>query len=299
MGTPNPIQNYARYYPGSPTVEPWGVWISGSGVGTILPGQSYPAPGHPSDHHFDWSKGRILHALQIVLIPEGSGVLEFRNQRKLKIHAGMIFLLLPEVWHRYRPDRSTGWRESWIEICGSVPARLRESTPSPFRKIVRSRDESSELAEAIDKIHILAADPQATRPELSAEALRCLALLDRESNASTRRESPQRMTLRAERYLEIHHTEPIDMPEVARQLGVSYSSFRKIFLNQTGLTPWQYVVQIRIERARRMVASGDLKLDEIADKLGFSSAFHLSTAFKKAFGLSPESWRKQRARSEH
>ena len=289
------MKDYARYSPDAPSLEKWGLWISGSGIATILPGNPYPSGGHPPDHHFDWRKGRSLDALQIVLITQGQGWLETRKSGEKAIEAGMVFLLLPGVWHRYRPDPSTGWSESWIEIRGPVPEGLIAEESFLSEKVVRSRAEIPGLEEVMRRIHSLTDDSGSTRPELSAEALRCLALLSKEFEGSASGESFANSILKAERYLSEHHAKALDMKEVARKLGVSYSSFRRSFTKQTGLSPWRYVMQLRLERARRLLQTSDGTLDDIASRLGFSSAFHLSSAFKKAYGLSPSIWRKKQS----
>jgi len=288
-----PMKDYARYSPDAPSLGKWGLWISGSGIATISPGNPYPPGGHPPDHDFDWKKGRTLDALQIVLITQGQGWLETRGSGKKEVEAGMAFLLLPGVWHRYRPDPSTGWSESWIEIRGPVPEGLIEEESFLSEKIVRTRAEIPGLEEVMRRIHALANDSGSTRPELSAEALRCLAILAKATQETGAEDSYGRITLRAERYLAEHHAEALDMREVARKLGVSYSSFRRSFTKQTGLSPWQYVLRLRLDRARRLISVGDEKLDAIASRLGFSSAFHLSSAFKTAHGLSPTSWKRR------
>jgi AraC-like DNA-binding protein len=289
----NLMKDYARYYPDAPSLGKWGLWISASGIATLLPGHPYPPGGHPPDHHFEWRKGRTLDALQIVLIQEGSGWLETKSSGRKLVEAGMAFLLLPGVWHRYRPDSSMGWKESWVEIRGPVAEGLISGESFLTEKPVRSRAEIAGLEVVMQRIHSLADDAESTRPELAAEALRCLALLAKGTHESPAKESQGRITLRAERYLAEHHAEPLDMQEVARKLGVSYSSFRRSFRSKTGLSPWQYVLRLRLERACRLLRTSDVPLDHIASRLGFSSAFHLSSAFKKAYNESPFSWRKR------
>ncbi len=289
------LKDYARYYPHAHSLEKWGLWITASGVATLLPGHPYPPGGHPPDHHFDWKKGRILEALQIILITAGKGWIETKVSGKRMVGAGMAFLLLPGTWHRYRPDPSTGWQESWVEIRGPVAERLIAEESFLSQKIILTPAEIPGLEETMNRIHSLADDSGSTRPELAAEALRCLALLAKGKHENPAGESPGRIILRAERYLAEHHAEPLDMQQVARKLGISYSSFRRSFAKQTGLTPWKYVLQIRLQRACRLLAAGDEKLEDIAARLGFSSAFHLSSAFKKAYHQSPSCWRRSKA----
>ena len=83
------------------------------------------------------------------------------------------------------------------------------------------------------------------------------------------------------------------MEALAEKLGVGYSYFHRIFREQTGLSPWQYLLRSRLARARRIMTSSEETLASIAETAGFASAFHLSSAFKKVHGVSPDAWRKQ------
>ena len=290
--------DYFLYFPDTPELEHWGIWIAASGIGTAAPRTAYPPDTHPGDHHFKWEHGRVLDALQIILITEGSGWVETSGHDCKRIGAGTAFLLPPGVWHRYRPDPLTGWRESWIEIRGRVIGDLLGSGGIPRHPVITGRNRVALLEEIMETIHgKVASGASLHRPELSAEALKAVALLSRNDGEGSG--DPLRTAvIRAERYLSEHHAESLDMQDLARMLGVSYSSFRRCFRHEIGLSPWQYLLTTRLNRAQRLLASGNAKLDEIADAVGFSSGFHLSAAFKKARGISPAIWRKQRRRAQ-
>jgi transcriptional regulator GlxA family with amidase domain len=101
------------------------------------------------------------------------------------------------------------------------------------------------------------------------------------------------MVAAAERLLAEKMEDPVPIPDLARQIGVSYSYFRREFKARTGLSPKRYQQRMRLERARRLLGSTVESLDQIAERVGFSSAFHLSAEFKKEFGLPPRDWRCQ------
>ncbi len=88
---------------------------------------------------------------------------------------------------------------------------------------------------------------------------------------------------------------PPAIPGLARELGVAYSYFRREFKRHTGLAPYQYARQLRLEKARRMIGSSSQSLQNIAEQLGFASPYHLSAAFKKQYGQSPDHWRRSRS----
>jgi len=290
---PGPFKNYFKYFPIHPDIERWGIGVTACGVTRIPAGSPYPPAPHPSDHHFDWNSGRVLNCLQIVLIPVGQGILEMRQGVKIPIGPGRAFALLPGVWHRYRPDNATGWDESWVELRGPVVDNI-VGTYITETTAVRQNALSSGLNAALDAIHNRARNaPPSFDPELSALGLGVLAAWMGASQQSPAQSHITRAVIEAERHFFEHHTEPINVSQLTKRLGIAYSYFRREFKTRTGYSPWQYVLYLRLSRAQRLLASSDATLEDIASRVGFSSAFHLSSAFKKAFRVSPQTWRQQ------
>lgn len=288
------LRDYFRYFPDNHELEHWGVWVAASGIATIPAGNTYPPLHHPGDHHFEWERGRVLESLQILLITSGSGWFETRSSGKQKVGPGTAFLVLPGLWHRYRPDPRTGWQESWIELRGRVIEDLFRSGALSPASVLRKGAVVACLEEIHHNIHrkVCGKSP-VHRAELSAEALKALSMLTRNERQQDDAGSLHSAVTRAEQHLAEHHAEALDMQDLSRQLGVSYTSFRRAFRRETGLSPWQYLLSVRLNRARRLLSAEGTKLEEVASAVGFSSAFHLSAAFKKAYGIPPQAWRRQ------
>ena len=291
--------DYFRYLPATPELRCWGLGVTAAGRARIPAGAAYPQEEHPLDHQFDWRHGRVLDALQIVLISAGAGWLETRATGRRRVVAGMVFLLLPHVWHRYRPDAASGWRESWIEVQGPVVDGLLAAGTFPPGGVLRPGALDAGLEETLDEIHrLFRQGGGAFQPEIAAASLKALGQCARCARPLRGREARIRLAVdEARRFLDEHHAQAVNVEQLARDLGVAYSYFRRAFRASTGYAPWQYVTHLRLTRARRMLASSDAKLDEIAARVGFSSGFHLSAAFKRAFGESPDVWRRSLAGS--
>lgn len=84
----------------------------------------------------------------------------------------------------------------------------------------------------------------------------------------------------------------IDMEHIAAALSLSRKQLRTRVMALTGLNPVAYVLQVRLNYARRMIASEGTSLTAIASKCGFQNLSHFSKSFKQQFGVSPMQFRK-------
>ena len=87
-------------------------------------------------------------------------------------------------------------------------------------------------------------------------------------------------------------TDPPSLESLASVAGLSRSRFAKLFEQQVGETPGQFLEQHRLLRVKRLLEHTRHNLQEIADEMGFSSPFYLSLRFKHRFGISPRDYRR-------
>jgi len=94
-------------------------------------------------------------------------------------------------------------------------------------------------------------------------------------------------------YLETALGDPgLSNGEIARQLGISEVYFRKLFLSQYGTTPKQYILELRLQKAKGLLTDTNLTVTEIAETCGFSSLYHFCRIFKAKTGLTPTEYAK-------
>ena len=83
----------------------------------------------------------------------------------------------------------------------------------------------------------------------------------------------------------------LSLGRLASEAGLSPFHFARQFKRVTGQSPHQYLLAIRIERARALLAERSLSLVDVALRLGFSSQSHLTSVFRRAIGLTPGVYR--------
>lgn len=89
-------------------------------------------------------------------------------------------------------------------------------------------------------------------------------------------------------YISTHLDRDLSLIEIAQVINISPTYFASLFKCATGISPHQYVIQRRVERAKLMLSKTDLAIADIALRVGFSSQSHLTQQFKRFTGMTPK-----------
>ena len=101
----------------------------------------------------------------------------------------------------------------------------------------------------------------------------------------------------AQRHMLEHCGEEIDFESLASSLGMTYRSFRYLFTRETGTSPLQYLLGVKLARAKNLLQSSDIPIEEIAHTLGFKTNWYFAHFFTKATGISPRDYRRAQSMS--
>jgi AraC family transcriptional regulator len=89
-------------------------------------------------------------------------------------------------------------------------------------------------------------------------------------------------------YIAAHLDQNLELADLAQQVGMSQFYFSRLFKQSLGITPHQYVIRQRVERAQQLILRGELGLAEIALECGFANQGHLNRHFKRLTGVTPK-----------
>lgn len=98
--------------------------------------------------------------------------------------------------------------------------------------------------------------------------------------------------LRAQQYIHDNFQNSITVDEVAAYANLSRYHFSRVFKQETGHSPHQYLINIRLQHARELLTTERVSLDTIAQDCGFSSTSHFIYVFRKETGITPVMFRK-------
>ena len=102
---------------------------------------------------------------------------------------------------------------------------------------------------------------------------------------------PQRQLLKVLDYIDAHLGSEITLADLAALVDISQFHFGRLFKQSLGQTPYQYLLQQRIERAKRLLRQTDQPLVAIALECGFSSHSHSGQKFRQLTGITPKGYR--------
>ncbi len=93
-------------------------------------------------------------------------------------------------------------------------------------------------------------------------------------------------------YLHQHYWEKITIATLAQITKMSDAHFIRVFKKETGLSPMEFLIKVRIEKAKKFLRNSTENITEIALECGFSSTAHFSSSFTKLMGVNPSTYRK-------
>jgi AraC-like DNA-binding protein len=294
------VINFYRYLPFSKEDESWGLTVLNVGCTRIEASWDYPYKKHPSHHNFNWESWRRLEEYQVIYITNGQGIFESEHCPQVTVKAGTIIFLFPNERHRYKPDTLIGWDEYWVGVKGPVIDNLLTagylSIDKPCHYIGFNNGIISLYNLIIEKTK---QEKSGYQPFISGIVLHLLGnchLMIKQSVVESSED--EIITDKARLLFRTNINNAYSPEQAARDLNVGYSWFRKRFKNYTGLSPGQYYLQLKIEKAKELLTNTNMRIKEISIELNFDTNLYFSKIFKEKTGYSPTDYR-DRARETY
>ena len=282
-----------HYLPYSEEDEKLGMLCTTAGSVTVRPGINYPPQKteHPALFR-PVAEGRTLPEFQIIYITQGEGVFSCGG-KTYQVKPGSIILVLPGFKHMYRPLLETGWHEFWVGFKGSYFSRLLEegrfSAEYVFFQTGLHDSILSFFKQIIDEVC-----NQRPLYQLKTCAL-IMSLIAEVLTLERRKGQPnfyEKIVAQAKYLMESNAYGAINLPAISGQLGVSTSRLNEIFKTYTSMTPYQYYIQLKINKTESLLEQEDISVKEAAYRMGFEDQYYFSRLFKNKTGVSPSDWKK-------
>ena len=238
--------------------ELWGLTVTTVGRQRIAQNEAYPPKDHPFEYYFNVDKGRILNEYQLLYITNGNGIFTFGNSKQsCFITEGKMFFLMPGVWHTYKPIENSGWNEYWIGFKGDIIEKIVSEGFFLNRAPVFNIGLNERIIDLYLKAIDIAREERAGfQQALSGIVMHILGLMyyrdktrDFEDEDLINKINKAKVIMRESVYSNMI------AEDVAKELNISYSGFRKAFKEFTGTSPSKYMLELKLNEAKRLLST--------------------------------------------
>jgi len=232
-------------------------------------------------------------------IYEGTGI--FKNsEATFKLNPGGLFLIFPDELTYYCADKDTPWKYQWIGFKGLNAGYYLSEIPLSKSSPVTCVSSVLELKSIFDIL--LSVNPSDDYSHLGTSGILNLILynlINEERGAfSTRKSSASSYINRSLMHFEQNYPFHISLNELGKSMGLERTTFFRIFKKETGISPKEYLIRFRINKACDLLSKTDLSISEIAESIGMCDSAHFATIFKSRVGKSPSEYRKNTGRKQ-
>ncbi|POX40336.1 AraC family transcriptional regulator [Streptomyces sp. Ru73] len=270
---------WMRYFTPSPVHHRLGLVCLGVGLqhGTL------PAVGPRTlDHHV----AVVIHA--------GSGWYADPDGTRHPVTAPALLWLTPGVPHHYGADPDSGWDESFVDFTGPAATTYTELgyiEPAPDRPLVPLADTAAARA-AIGRIARAARRGNPLLEVETSAAVHELLVALRRARADTDADGdPVLQALARDAFL------PLSVAEHAARHGMTPAELRTAVRRGAGCSPKDYLLGIRLGRAKELLAATELPVAAVARRVGYDDPAYFSRLFTRRVGTAPVRFRRQQGRT--
>lgn len=232
----------------------------------------------------------------------GTGLLMAMNSNgesvQYSIKSGQGFMLFPQQICTYIADSKIPWEYAWLEFDGlRVKQTLEMAGLNINNPVYKAR--YKDIAQTMkDEMLYIVNHKDASPFHLIGHLYLFIDALLRSSNST---QITKGNTLRdfyikeAISYIEQNFQNEITIENIAEFCGLNRSYFGKIFHENIGKTPQEFLISYRMTKAAELLKLTDLQVADIGNAVGYPNQLHFSRAFKNVYGKTPRQWRYENA----
>lgn len=249
-------------------------------------GHHHQGPKHWTEREHDCGMYYLLYTI------DGSGLLKYENN-SYELFKGDIIFVDANTYHYYKTGRLGHWKYCYINLYGNgckiyydflFHDGFKILNEPNIEKTVKMFDEIYDL---IDKHSF---EDNVKISEILSSFFHNVASKAYKSNASPSLEWNLDYSIR---YIESNFTSDIKISKLANSFNVSTEYFIRQFKKNTGLSPYKYMLDLRINLAKNMLKFMNRPIFEIATLSGFKTAANMIYCFNKYEGISPLEFRQR------
>lgn len=236
----------------------------------------------------------------------GTGTLYAQNAKgesiTYQIKSGQGFLLFPHQVCMYVADHDIPWEYVWIEFDGLRAKETIELTGlSLDQPVYKARYKDISETMKSEMLYIVSHREESPFHLIGHLYLFIDSLVRSSVSARTGRGNSLRdfYIKEAFSFIEQNFQNDISVEDIAASCGLNRSYFGKIFHENMGKSPQEFLISYRMTKATELLKLTDLSIADIGNAVGYPNQLHFSRAFKNVYGISPRQWRYENSSRAH
>lgn len=224
---------------------------------------------------------------------EGKGTLIVDN-KKFSVNKGDIFLAPAGSVSIYYPNQNEPWKYCWIGLYGLKTLDFFQSAGLCKDMPVLSIEETDILGYVKRIYEYTILNTLSSRTRALAEVYFMFADIFKEKNSQTEPiRNANEYVQTALYFIHENYMRGISVTDICKRVNLNRTYFAGIFKDHTRMSPIQYLLDTRIESAKRLLCETTRTITEISELVGFKDSINFSIQFKKHLGVSPKKYRDQ------
>lgn len=245
-------------------------------------------------HYCERTEGVPEHIL--IFCVAGEGWVKINGTTKI-ICANQAFFIPRNIPHAYGSNVDSPWTIHWVHFVGVEGSFYVNQVPKDDHSLIVDEQCSQNLEALFQQCYERLMEGFVLNRLINAAKI--LHHLLGELLYNNLAFSPFQRTNRFRsveptlRYLRQHIDQSLTLADMANQANLSKPHFSRIFKSQTGYSPMDYFIHMKVQRASSLLVLTDMTVREIALTVGYDDPYYFSRLFKKVIGLSPSAVREQ------
>lgn len=247
------------------------------------------------------SRRKNLSSYLFFMVLAGEGVLEYEGERHALKQGDCVFV---DCHKPYAHSCSESlWRLKWVHFYGPNMGGIYGKYAERGARAVLRPEDGAAYEKLMDEIYAIASSNAYNKDmQICGKLTSLLTLLMEESyavqsgadkGAVRQRSAAKRQNLQAvKEYLDAHYASKVTLDMLAERFYINKYYLTRIFKEQFGESVTEYLLQVRITRAKQQLRFTDKPIDEIAHECGMQDANYFSRMFKKVEGATPGEYRR-------
>jgi AraC-like DNA-binding protein len=252
------------------------------GIEECIPGHYYgPAI---RDHY-------LIHYIR-----SGKGIFQV-NEQTYPLRKGQGFLICPDIVTFYQADFVEPWHYSWVGFQGArVPEYLRMANLSQENPIFSYHEDSffeNSLAQMVEANKSTLNREPKLKGLLYLFLAKLIEIAPHENLSSSELPKKDQYIQSALEYIHMNYSHKISVTQMAQFIGLDRSYFCCLFKERLAVSPQEFIIQFRINKACELMKNLSLSIGDISRSVGYEDQLQFSKIFKKMKGTSPRKYRSQ------